>query len=376
MKNYYAILEVPVGCSLEEIRQSYHRLVQANLDDEAAFAELKEAYEVLTTPSRRAEYDRAVWGETFDPSAQTMMLPMQSGTAGRCPMGPEAQCPVVQGRALPGDKFCPDCGYALSGLTPETAFDTGSLPDPARQARLEDGSGQSHPLRVGSNLVGREGTDVLVFDKTVSRSHARLEVSDDGAVSVEDLSSTNGTQVSGERLMPHALRRLSNGDRVQFGSVMMTLRLPETSAAPAAAAAEPLSSEALAQVSETREGGTGVYPLLPGMTTFGRRPENMVVLTGDLYVSGNHAQISADGPVFILTDIGSTNGTLLNGARLEINMPVTLDDGDMIVIGATALRFSRIAPPEEPLVSEEQPVSEQTSELIPEEPIASEAAEG
>ena len=363
MKNYYAILEVPVGCSLEEIRQSYHRLVQAHLDDEATFAELKEAYEVLTTPSRRAEYDQAAWGETFDLAAQTM-LPIGSGTAGRCPMGPEAQCPVVQGRSLPGDKFCPDCGYALSGLTPETAFETGSLPDPARQARLEDGSGQSHPLRVSSNLVGREGTDVLIFDKTVSRSHARLEVSDDGIVSVEDLSSTNGTQVGGERLMPHSLRRLSNGDRVQFGSVMMTLRLPEAAAAPPSA--EPLSSEALAQVSETREGGTAVYPLLPGITTFGRRPENMVVLTGDLYVSGNHAQISADGPVFILTDIGSTNGTLLNGARLEINTPVTLDEDDMIVIGATALRFNRIAPPEE------QPVSELTSE----EPIASEIAEG
>ena len=65
LKNYYAILEVPVGCSLEEIRQAYRRLVQENLDNEAVFAELKEAYEVLTTPARRAEYDQAAWGETF-----------------------------------------------------------------------------------------------------------------------------------------------------------------------------------------------------------------------------------------------------------------------------------------------------------------------
>jgi len=365
---------VPVGCSLEEIRQAYHRLVQVHLDDEAVFADLKEAYEVLTTPTRRAEYDKAAWGETFDLSAQTLMLPMQTGAAGRCPMGPESQCPVVLGRALPADKFCPDCGYALSGLTPETAFDPASLPDPARQARLEDSAGQSHPLKSGSNLAGREGADVLVFDKTVSRSHARLEVAADGAVSVEDLSSTNGTQVGGERLMPHALRRLLDGDTVQFGSVSMTLHLPETAAAVPPAAAERPASEALAQVSETREGAAGVYPLLPGITTFGRRPENKVVLTGDLYVSGSHAQISADGGVFILTDIGSTNGTLLNGARLEINKPVTLDDGDMIVIGATALRFDRLGP----AADEAEPASEQAAsepvvlEPVVLEPIASE----
>ena len=65
LKNYYAILEVPVGCRLEEIRQAYHRLLQENLDNDAAFADLKEAYEVLTTPGRREEYDLAAWGETF-----------------------------------------------------------------------------------------------------------------------------------------------------------------------------------------------------------------------------------------------------------------------------------------------------------------------
>lgn len=383
MKNYYAILEVPVGCSLEEIRQAYHRLAQAHLDDGAVFAELKEAYEVLTTPSRRAEYDKAAWGETFDPAAQATLLPMQGG-GGRCPMGPDFQCPVVQGRTLPADLFCPDCGYALSGLTPETAFDAASLPDPARQARLEDAAGGMHTLKPGSNTVGREGTDVLVFDKTASRTHARLEVADDGAVSVEDFSSTNGTRVNGERLMPHALRPLADGDRVEFGSVSFVLHLPEAApSAPSGAAAPPVASpvsEALAQVVETQGDSPHTYPLLPGLTTFGRRPENMVVISGDLYVSGLHAQISAEGDVFILTDIGSTNGTLLNGARLAINTPVTLDDDDVVVIGATALRFERLTPGSEAAdadAAEAEPVEEQVaSEQIAAEHTASEDVEG
>ncbi len=389
MKNYYAILEVPVGCSLEEIRQAYHRLAQANLDNEAVFGELKEAYEVLTTPSRRAEYDKAAWGETFDPAAQATLLPMQ-GASGRCPMGPDAQCPVVQGRTLPADLFCPDCGYGLSGLTPETAFDTASLPDPSRQARLEDASGGMHTLKPGSNTVGREGTDVLVFDKTVSRTHARLEMADSGAVSVEDFSSTNGTRVNGERLMPHVLRSLADSDRVEFGSVSFVLHLPE--AVPSMlddAAAPPVSPvfEALAQVVETQDDNPRIYPLLPGLTTFGRRPENMVVISGDLYVSGLHAQISAEDDVFILTDIGSTNGTLLNGARLPINTPVTLDEEDVLVIGATALRFERLTPGAQAADAdsaeveagpvEEQIASEQiASEQIAVEHTASEDAEG
>ncbi len=358
MKNYYAILEVPVGCSLEEIRQAYHRLAQANLDNEAVFGELKEAYEVLSTPSRRAEYDQAAWGDTFDPAAEATILPMQGGM-GRCPMGPDAQCPVVQGRSLPADLFCPDCGYALSGLTPETAFDAASLPDPARQARLEDAAGQTYPLKPGSSTVGREGTDVLVQDKTVSRTHARLEASEDGAVSVEDFSSTNGTRVNGERLLPHALRSLADGDRVEFGSVSFILHLPEASAPPANAA-RPLS-QARAQVVETQGDSPRAYLLTPGLMTFGRRPENMVVISGDLYVSGSHAQISAEGDVFILTDIGSTNGTLLNGARLAINTPVTLDNGDMIVIGATALRFERLTPDGEVIEAPDVEAPEETT---------------
>ena len=355
MKNYYAILEVPVGCSLEEIRQAYHRLAQVHLDDEAVFAELKEAYEVLTTPTRRADYDKAAWGETFDASATSLPLSNGIGTGVRCPMGPDGSCPVVQGRAMPADKFCPDCGYALAGLSPETAFDPAALPDPAQSARLEGSTGFLYPLRPGTNTVGREGTDVLVFDKTVSRNHARLEIAEHGGASVEDLGSTNGTQVGGERLLPNVSRRVVNGDSVQFGSVALTLRLPESAAESEVVPPWLTSSEnARAQVSGMQGGGVGIVPLKPGLTTFGRRPENSIVLAGDLYVSGAHAQISANGDVFILTDIGSTNGTLLNGERLPINTPMVLDSGDFVVIGATALRFDRLSPSGEVIEANDQ----------------------
>ena len=342
MKNYYAILEVPVGASLEEIRQAYRRLVQDHLDDEAVFADLKEAYEVLSTPTRRAEYDQTVWGGTFDAPSQLAASGPQSG---RCPMGAEAQCPVLQGRAT-SDTYCPDCGYALAGLSAGKAFDA----DPPALARpwLEGRDG-NYPLRVGSNTVGRDSGDVLVADKTVSRLHARLDLSEDGSLSVEDLGSTNGTQVNEVLLTPNAPRSLAYGDRLRFGSVSVTLHLPgpdaEADGVSVAASREASAEDSVAgaQVVGIGEGDARVFPLAPGMTTFGRRPENTVVLTGDLYVSGSHAQISAEGgDVFILTDIGSTNGTLLNGERLKIHAPVQLSDGDELLIGGTALRFERL----------------------------------
>jgi len=64
-----------------------------------------------------------------------------------------------------------------------------------------------------------------------------------------------------------------------------------------------------------------------------------VVLRDDPYVSGTHAQIIAEDDVFRLTDLGSTNGTFLNGQRLNPNEPVVLQAGDEITLGGLTYRF-------------------------------------
>lgn len=398
MKNYYAILEVPVGCGVADIRAAYRRLSQDSLDDDAAFAELREAHEVLTTPARRADYDRAVWGETFaEPGAEAPALPgatLLPGSSGaiplptapdaqaapnRCPMGAEAQCPVLLGRVAPGDTYCPECGFLLAGLS---ALNSAGEPETASDGpRLEEPGGRAHHLKLGQNVVGRESADVLLPDKTVSRRHARLEVGEDGVLTLEDLSSTNGTQVGGDVLVPHMGRTLKNGDRVRFGSVITELRLPPGMAAavPApdeyivpdypAPPAPPPAGPARAQVVETREEGGRTCLLVPGVTTFGRRADNTFIIQGDPYVSGSHAQILADGDGFRLTDVGSTNGTLLNGSRLAINEPQTLTPGDVVLIGGTALRFELLGVAPEEGEPEEAPAETHAqSYAAPEDP--------
>ncbi|HZA78634.1 MAG TPA: DUF3662 and FHA domain-containing protein [Acidimicrobiales bacterium] len=69
--------------------------------------------------------------------------------------------------------------------------------------------------------------------------------------------------------------------------------------------------------------------------SIGRRPECNIVLA-DPNVSRNHAEIRPQGEGFMLTDLGSTNGTKVNGVRVEQRM---LADGDEITCGNTRLRF-------------------------------------
>ena len=71
--------------------------------------------------------------------------------------------------------------------------------------------------------------------------------------------------------------------------------------------------------------------------TIGRLPDCDVVLK-DRGASRRHAQIRTRDGVSTLTDLGSTNGTRLNGATVQAR---ALEDGDRITIGTTVLEYRR-----------------------------------
>ncbi|HKW72404.1 MAG TPA: prolyl oligopeptidase family serine peptidase, partial [Candidatus Dormibacteraeota bacterium] len=72
------------------------------------------------------------------------------------------------------------------------------------------------------------------------------------------------------------------------------------------------------------------------MVSIGRAPDNDVVV-GDPATSGHHGRIDVRSGSFWISDLGSTNGTLVNG---EAVIEKELTDGDMIAIGQNTLRFS------------------------------------
>ncbi len=73
------------------------------------------------------------------------------------------------------------------------------------------------------------------------------------------------------------------------------------------------------------------------VVTIGRLPDCEVVLK-DKGASRRHAQIKLKDGTATLTDLGSTNGTRLNGQVVQSR---ALEDGDRITIGSTVLEFRR-----------------------------------
>ncbi len=71
--------------------------------------------------------------------------------------------------------------------------------------------------------------------------------------------------------------------------------------------------------------------------TVGRSEDNNVVLS-DRWISRNHAMLqSMENGEFYLIDLGSRNGSFINGRRVSI--PVTLQNGDRLTFGQTELEF-------------------------------------
>jgi pSer/pThr/pTyr-binding forkhead associated (FHA) protein len=72
-----------------------------------------------------------------------------------------------------------------------------------------------------------------------------------------------------------------------------------------------------------------------GAISVGKNADNDLVLDGDPAVSRIHARLERMGPAWCITDLGSTNGTTVNGERLFA--PRALFDRDEVLVGRTRL---------------------------------------
>jgi hypothetical protein len=94
-------------------------------------------------------------------------------------------------------------------------------------------------------------------------------------------------------------------------------------------------AEASASLVVREKGAARTVPLAKETVTIGRLPDCDVVLN-DKGASRRHAQIRTKDGVATLTDLGSTNGTRLNGQTVQTRR---LENGDRITIGGAALEF-------------------------------------
>ncbi|MBM3335686.1 FHA domain-containing protein, partial [Candidatus Sumerlaeota bacterium] len=92
-------------------------------------------------------------------------------------------------------------------------------------------------------------------------------------------------------------------------------------------------SKSGAQATEQTFGGTCV--------TGGRSPDNMLRVDDD-YVSSRHFRFDWDGTAYGFRDLGSSNGSLVNGTRVR---EATLKEGDVITVGVTRLTVRKVHAP-------------------------------
>ena len=79
------------------------------------------------------------------------------------------------------------------------------------------------------------------------------------------------------------------------------------------------------------------FPLDSRPLTVGRGAQNDVSIEGDEFASARHVRIEPRRDGVWVSDVGSTNGTYVNGERID--RPRKLERGDVVRVGETELRF-------------------------------------
>lgn len=85
-----------------------------------------------------------------------------------------------------------------------------------------------------------------------------------------------------------------------------------------------------------KEAAVKEIPLDKESTTIGRKPDNDIIIDNQA-VSGHHASITVEGDRLVLEDLGSLNGTFLNGQKIS---KTELYNGDVVLIGVHTLNVT------------------------------------
>lgn len=217
----------------------------------------------------------------------------------------------------------------------------------------------TYDFRQNVITMGRDPVnDIQIPLTTVSRNHARIFY-EMGDYFLEDLGSTHGSQHNGRKIPRGEKRLLRDGDTIQVMSFRITFKTTAgtTLERKPGEKTEQLARRMVQEVLSSLGGSMTEPPSLRVMNgpdegnryelaedaveiTIGRSPDCDLTLN-DQNASRRHCLIKRNFHGFTAQDLGSKNGVLVNGDRIEGAQ--LIKDGDELQIGGVKLTF--IDPP-------------------------------
>ena len=203
-------------------------------------------------------------------------------------------------------------------------------------------------IEKAESKIGRsELCDITLFgNPQIGKSHALIVAQPSGGYVVRDTGeSPVGVLVNGAKITDE--QRLRSGDQIQIVDrvlVFFEKQVRQRTVLASRDVKAPSTGGFQPGVSPYALGGRLVviagphtgqsFAFQPGLV-FGRDPSNSGALPADTKASRRHAQLVGDSAGVALEDLGSTNGTFVNGQRVT---RVALAPGDQIIIGSSTLR--------------------------------------
>jgi pSer/pThr/pTyr-binding forkhead associated (FHA) protein len=175
--------------------------------------------------------------------------------------------------------------------------------------------------------------DIVLASETVSRLHARLRLDGLRAL-VADMDSANGVLIDGEPIVEEA--EISERNIVRIGEFRIYLeratgRMRPAQDAISTAIVTPDQAHGKLVVVEGHQAGRE-YHLFEPVISVGRTEENDVPIA-DASVSRHHARLKRqDDGAYVLTDLGSSNGTFVNDR--PVTAPAQAFHGDRLRFGS------------------------------------------
>lgn len=204
-------------------------------------------------------------------------------------------------------------------------------------------------------IIGRgESCDLRLPDPSVSLLHASIRQRGSDYIIVDE-GSSNGTFVGPVRLAPQAPRVVRNGDSIRVGRLWIDIRLEAT----ATLTQSPLLTKdlALQLVSHTLKAqGEPAFPQL--VVTEGEGEGTVLALeiqeyryvlgrsaTADLVIhdtnsSRRHVEVWRQGGNVLIRELGSKNGSKMDGSYILPDKPIEWRDGAVLGIGTVRITLS------------------------------------